>query len=93
MYLNEATLLNNVRVRYSKDHIYVRALLSFFFSCITPPAPPFHSLSLHMLQTITTKADTITTETEMKPILVSLGWRYQVVKQDGKVTQGQKVRL
>ena len=23
MYLNEATLLNNVRVRYSKDHIYV----------------------------------------------------------------------
>lgn len=24
MYLNEATLLNNVRVRYSKDHIYVR---------------------------------------------------------------------
>lgn len=25
MYLNEATLLNNVRVRYSKDHIYVCA--------------------------------------------------------------------
>lgn len=25
MYLNEATLLNNVRVRYNKDHIYVRA--------------------------------------------------------------------
>lgn len=23
MYLNEATLLNNVRVRYNKDHIYV----------------------------------------------------------------------
>lgn len=23
MYLNEATLLNNVRVRYSKDKIYV----------------------------------------------------------------------
>jgi len=27
MYLNEATLLNNVRVRYSKDKIYV----SIFF--------------------------------------------------------------
>ena len=25
MYLNEATLLNNVRVRYSKDRIYVSA--------------------------------------------------------------------
>lgn len=25
MYLNEATLLNNVRVRYNKDHIYVCA--------------------------------------------------------------------
>lgn len=27
MYLNEATLLNNVRVRYNKDHIYVSFLL------------------------------------------------------------------
>lgn len=27
MYLNEATLLNNVRVRYIKDHIYVCLLL------------------------------------------------------------------
>lgn len=25
MYLNEATLLNNIRVRYSKDKIYVSA--------------------------------------------------------------------
>ncbi len=29
MYLNEATLLNNVRVRYSKDKIYV----SIFICC------------------------------------------------------------
>lgn len=29
MYLNEATLLNNVRVRYNKDHIYVRFLFLF----------------------------------------------------------------
>lgn len=28
MYLNEATLLNNVRVRYNKDHIYVCAFSS-----------------------------------------------------------------
>ncbi len=27
MYLNEATLLNNIRVRYNKDHIYVCFLL------------------------------------------------------------------
>lgn len=33
MYLNEATLLNNIRVRYSKDKIYVSArqnLLMFY---------------------------------------------------------------
>lgn len=33
MYLNEATLLNNIRVRYSKDKIYVSdggALLAAF---------------------------------------------------------------
>lgn len=30
MYLNEATLLNNVRVRYSKDHIYV----GFFYASL-----------------------------------------------------------
>lgn len=30
MYLNEATLLNNVRVRYNKDHIYVRFLLLLY---------------------------------------------------------------
>lgn len=27
MYLNEATLLNNIRVRYSKDLIYVSQML------------------------------------------------------------------
>lgn len=32
MYLNEATLLNNVRVRYNKDHIYVSLLLSHTLS-------------------------------------------------------------
>lgn len=31
MYLNEATLLNNVRVRYSKDLIYVSWIT---FNCI-----------------------------------------------------------
>lgn len=31
MYLNEATLLNNVRVRYSKDMIYVSRIT---FTCI-----------------------------------------------------------
>lgn len=31
MYLNEATLLNNVRVRYSKDLIYVSQIT---FTCI-----------------------------------------------------------
>lgn len=31
MYLNEATLLNNIRVRYSKDKIYVSVgLLAFY---------------------------------------------------------------
>lgn len=28
MYLNEATLLNNVRIRYTKDKIYVSILCS-----------------------------------------------------------------
>ena len=32
MYLNEATLLNNVRVRYNKDHIYVCASSSHLAS-------------------------------------------------------------
>lgn len=31
MYLNEATLLNNVRVRYSKDLIYVSQIT---FTCL-----------------------------------------------------------
>lgn len=40
MYLNEATLLNNVRRRYKKDHIYVLKIShflsfeSFFFLLI-----------------------------------------------------------
>lgn len=36
MYLNEATLLNNVRVRYSKDHIYVRPLPLLYVSVYKP---------------------------------------------------------
>lgn len=45
MYLNEATLLNNIRVRYSKDKIYVstdrrkrhtkKMLKHFLFFCIS----------------------------------------------------------
>lgn len=41
MYLNEATLLNNVRLRYMKDHIYVstnvrllRPVFSSLLSCV-----------------------------------------------------------
>ena len=36
MYLNEATLLNNIRRRYKKDHIYVGDLfdpLCLFIRC------------------------------------------------------------
>lgn len=33
MYLNEATLLNNVRVRYIKDHIYVCFPLLLYCIC------------------------------------------------------------
>lgn len=32
MYLNEATLLNNVRVRYSKDKIYVSMAAPLFLT-------------------------------------------------------------
>ena len=35
MYLNEATLLNNIRIRYMKDCIYVSTFV--FFSSFTPP--------------------------------------------------------
>lgn len=36
MYLNEATLLNNVKVRYNKDHIYVCFLFFYceYFICV-----------------------------------------------------------
>ena len=36
MYLNEATLLNNVRLRYKKDKIYVSIVYeTFVFVCFT----------------------------------------------------------
>lgn len=49
MYLNEATLLNNVRVRYSKDLIYVsqRTFICILWYCISPKA---HSKSPVMYQ-------------------------------------------
>lgn len=39
MYLNEATLLNNVRVRYNKDLIYV---------CLLLCAKPLAQINLYM---------------------------------------------
>lgn len=48
MYLNEATLLNNVRVRYNKDHIYVGFLL---FLCVSARASAklrYYSVLVHL---------------------------------------------
>lgn len=44
MYLNEATLLNNVRVRYSKDKIYVSI---FFIVNVVMKTLFFMSPALH----------------------------------------------
>ena len=44
MYLNEATLLNNLRVRYMKDYIYVRNCLILKFFKINLHKNMFHSV-------------------------------------------------
>lgn len=52
MYLNEATLLNNVRVRYNKDHIYVCFFSPSILVCISTGINPLYMCSCNGLKSI-----------------------------------------